>query len=219
MEEHPILFSGLMVNAIFAETKTVTRRIIRLPEGMDSIRAGVNCWIAFRGIVQEYVRCPYGVPGDRLWVRETWGVGSRPDPREGAKDGIEYRADEAGLDEHEDLPLRSAPADVDLSNMRSGWRPSIHMPRWASRLSLRITSVRVERLQDITPHDVLAEGFGHELATRMAEDGEAVEAINAELLDAFAAGWDRINGKRAAWATNPWCWVVDFKRDDEVSRG
>lgn len=215
MRERPILFSAPMVRAILADEKTMTRRIVRLPHGTDSVRDGVNVWVAYGSAqqgVQQYLRCPYGQPGDQLWVRETWGTGTRPCPHEGWRDGIEYRADEAWIDEIELLPLYPAPDDVDLSNIRSGWRPSIHMPRWASRISLEVTSVAVQRLQAITPADVLAEGFGHDLANRMAEDGEAVEAIDAALLDTWATGWDGINGHRAAWASNPFVWVVSFKR-------
>ena len=133
------------------------------------------------------IPCPYGVTGDRLWVRETWarltGNGHR----------FVYRADgedpRTGWDEVE-------PAQ----RPRMTWTPSIHMPRVASRITLEVTDVRVERLQAISEEDARAEGI----------------ALEPAILPGHAAGcfsrlWDEINGKRAPWSSNPWVWAVTFR--------
>jgi hypothetical protein len=148
--------------------------------------------------------CPYGQPGDRLWVREAWETGCRPCPNAGWRDGIEYRADDyPGRDERDFLPLHPAPDDVDLSvyGGRSGWRPSIHMPRWASRITLEITDVRVERVQDISEDDARAEGVTpHHPTIR-----------NVHRLH-FSDLWERINGPRGyGWDANPWVWCITFR--------
>ena len=176
----PIIFSAPMVKAILDGRKTQTRRIVT---------------------VKNKNSCPYGQPGDRLWVRETWGVGSRPDPL-GGYEGIEYRADEFYLEDSDDLPcLRvTPPPDVCLLDYDSGWMPSIHMPRWASRITLEVTGVRVERLQDISSTDAWAEGIAHSPDTNPIHD--------------YAELCESINGP-GAWDKNPWVWVVEFKRVEE----
>ena len=136
-----------------------------------------------------YQWCPYGRPGDLLWVRETHGIqlklGESPDYPKGL---VVYRAD---------LPEDS---NFQYEGGGSAWRPSIHMPRWASRITLEITGVRVERVQDISEKDAIAEGA----AFRKDEDGE---------LDAFNNIWDIINEKRGySWDNNPWVWVIEFKK-------
>ncbi|AEK62506.1 hypothetical protein [Collimonas fungivorans] len=153
------------------------------------------------------------IPVERLWVRETWGMGSRPDPW-GGYDGIEYRADEAWLSDDDDLYCHKVktPEDICLSDYRSGWHPSIHMPRWANRILLEITAVRVERLQDISAEDAYAEGaavWAAENAERLLREGNKYRNI----IQSFAALWDSTGG---SWAANPWVWVVEFKRIDEV---
>jgi hypothetical protein len=141
--------------------------------------------------VQDDRRCPYGVPGDRLWVRETWAP--QPEREEawklpehegggGSADDVCYRADER-------------PNDHQLGGLTHGvarWRPSIYMPRFASRITLEVTDVRADRLQDITEEDAKAEGV--------------------ERQSTFRELWDGINGKRAPWSSNPFVWVVGFRR-------
>lgn len=224
MKERPILFSAPMVRALLAGTKTQTRRILKqatgpsLSVGMDDDLPGTAAlsWLWGDGPgydVHETIKrvtCPYGRPGDRLWVRETWGVGSRPDPW-GGYDGLEYRADEAFIDEIEMLPCYKVepPDGVCYSDYRSGWKPSIHMPRWASRITLEVTGVRVERLQDISQADAMAEGA--------PPSHQSIDRVSRELGYAdfsrswYAQLWDRINGP-GSWDANPWVWVVAFKR-------
>lgn len=217
MKERPILFSAPMVRAILAGTKTQTRRVVKIPgvmprtsftithpdEEIVRFDDGTFHYLSTAAMSGPYA-CPYGQPGDRLWVRETWGTGSRPDPFEGWRDGIEYRADDFDLDEHDLLPLHHecVPDDVDLSSIRSGWRPSIHMPRWASRITLEITDVHVERLQDISEADARSEGV-----TPLAGPDD----LPGVWTGAFERLWDSINGT-GAWLANPWVWVVSFQQ-------
>jgi hypothetical protein len=190
MKERPILFSGPMVRAILDGTKTQTRRIIK------SAKHPFGHWLIPDEIVKEFlgrtcaIRCPYGIPGDRIWVRETWaperdGTGCPDDT------GILYRATDPGWD-NEETGLR--------------WRPSIHMPRAASRILLEITDVRVERLQNITPEDCRAEGHP---AEPWRSDNQEVHDDAA--CDWFSDLWIEINGLDS-WNSNPWVWVVSFKR-------
>ena len=190
MKERPILFNAPMVRALLAGTKTQTRRAAKLPvvgaEG--SVSEVVPSLLPNRGDLWDFrrmldnpmaVRCPYGQPGDRLWVCETFGHFER---NENFAPGCEvfYRAD------GESLAVEP-------------WRPSIHMPRWASRISLGITSVRVERLQDISRGDAMAEGCPF---PNMAQGPDP--------RDWYAELWGAINGPDS-WAENPWAWVIEFK--------
>jgi hypothetical protein len=203
MREKPILFSGEMVRAILAGSKTQTRRLAKLqPHIVDAEpRHAPNTWGFYGGAYPEHgreVRSPYGAPGDRLWVRETW-LQLVPEHRSAWRaqlsaceraDGIVYRA--------------SYQTDYDGEQARRDygykWRPSIYMPRWASRISLEITSVRVERLHEISEEDARAEGV------------VPLQMDNGSFLPRFEGLWDSINGERAPWASNPWVWVVGFKR-------
>jgi len=199
MKEHPILFSGEMVRAILEGHKTQTRRVVKNPERLDGLMlAG-----------EEPDWCPYGGPGDRLWVRETWGVGTRPCPHRGWVDGIEYRADTAYLEGPDLLHLRTdvePPDTFEFDAVPDGWRPSIHMPRWACRTVLEVVSVRVERLQEITEEDARAEGFPDPPGqNRMYPDRARYWFQNL---------WDSINAKRGhPWDLNPWVWVVEFQKE------
>jgi len=126
--------------------------------------------------------CPYGAPGDTLWVRETWA----PLPGSVVLNVAFYRAD-----------TKAASDDV-------RWRPSIHMPRWASRITLRITDIRVERLQDISEDDAKAEGVGY-------KNPGYLPGTKGNWIGSFAYLWNKINGP-GAWEANPWVWVVAFER-------
>ena len=183
MRERPILFSGEMVRAITDGKKSMTRRVVLLPNNaMDA--AWIMC------------HCPYGQPGDRLWVRETWKT-CRPDSF-----AVRFRSDNSTMIVPSHIPVEYGAPWSDGAS----WRPSIYMPRWASRLTLEVTAVRVEGLQDITNDDAMAEGVH-------AESGP-VRGVSSLAAAQFAVLWDSINGNRpgCAWADNPWVWVVSFKR-------
>lgn len=232
MRERPILFSAPMVRAILAGTKTQTRRVVkRIPW-----RAGVNPdfsqarpfhnageWrIAGSEEMTSGFRCPYGQPGDRLWVRETWAVrlyASDP-PQEGCGDWhVYYEAD--GFHE-----LRPEAGAVKIGRGAVGrLRPSIHMPRWASRITLEVTGVRVERLHDITEADAIAEGVDPSPGIRGDDDLMVQQVMSAHsdmdkpMMPAPVARyvllWDSINGKQPGvtnWNANPWVWVIEFRR-------
>lgn len=196
MKERPILFSTAMVQAILEGRKTQTRRVIKpQPEGQPmycyagSDRRDHNKWLHGG---KRYTPPCHG--DDILWVRETWratGVISEP---------YAYKADE------EILYLIGEEGQT-LSLMYK-WRPSIHMPREACRLRLRVKNVRVERLQDITEEDAKAEGC-HE---RLLNDGwKNTGKLTAR--DDFIMLWEYLNAKRGyGWDTNPWVWVIEFER-------
>jgi hypothetical protein len=209
MAERPIIFSGEMVRAIIAGRKTQTRRVIK-PQP-DRVRwspvvvNGHGGWIDKHG---HPMKCPYGQPGDLLWVRETWSrdaVDVYPCPT------TWYRADFFGHDDPvvvDHIPGcdgNRADCFACARESRGGfkWRPSIHMPRWASRLTLRVADVQVEPLQDISIGDVIAEGF----SSGMREYDACVD-----LLEQFSTKWDAINAKRGyPWESNPSVWVVEFE--------
>ena len=154
------------------------------------------------------MKCPYGQPGDQLWVRETCRAEELPD----GMDGVRYLAD------HEFIALRPCECAVDrwLDMRDYGKRPSpvsrvktvpaIHMPRWASRITLEITGVRVERLQEINETDASAEGVDIWGKGALSKDGQ-----DADPSDKFRWLWGSINGPDS-WSANPWVWVVEFKR-------
>jgi hypothetical protein len=218
MADRPILFSAPMVRAILAGTKTQTRRVVKtvgrdggfviVEEGDGSwwprrSDDGESCFVTVRDRGGHYLHeipmtCPYGVPGDRLWVREAWRGSATLDwakPSDmPAGSAIFYEADD-----------RSTWCD-DLTHPPSTLkRPGMFMPRWASRITLEVTGVRVERLQDISDADALAEGIDrHEVLT----DGDAPPGFHRETYQKL---WERINGP-GSWAANPWVWVVEFKR-------
>jgi len=192
MKERPILFNAPMVRALLSGSKTQTRRRFKLPPGLDwyfsgALRgeetgdvhdpAGKGWWNI------DELRCPYGQPGDQLWVKETWREDSPDDP-----EGAIYRADQ----EH-------------LMPQGGRWKPSIFMPRWASRVTLEITGVRVERLQDISETDALAEGI-HRYDV-LEEAGPHDPHFNR---GTYQRLWESINGG-GSWASNPWVWVITFK--------
>lgn len=184
MKERPILFSAPMVRALLAGTKTQTRRAF-------NDKANWN-FIEGQG---DMSTCPYGQPGDRLWVRENgWQrpFRSARDMREGADTWPPYEYDAEPVCCWEDGELK-----------RLGWkrRPSIHMPRWASRILLEVTAARVERLQEISESDAMAEGVG----------ALPIETRHATPKADFQFLWESINGA-CSWDANPFVWVVEFKR-------
>lgn len=219
MRECPILFSGPMVRAILDGRKTQTRRMVK-PQPPAGCRYEINgayshalclsgegaamlCVPPTPRSTDHRLPCPYGAPGDRLWVRETWAPWG---------DHIEERGEADALaDAKRGMPwaciVYGADANGGSVNVKR-WRPSIHMPRWASRLLLEVTDVRVERLQATTEADARAEGIDLETLGSIYRLADGTPVAR----DAFGDLWDEINGKRAAWATNPWVWVVSFRR-------
>lgn len=217
MVEHQILFSAPMVRAILEGRKTQTRRVVSLPRNMEPLNEEGDFEIddAFddRGRRMDWpyaaskktgcmtaIECPYGSPGDTLWVRETW-------------------AHERQFDhlKPSDIPASARSSERCLygDGIVSGWhkkRSARFMPRWASRLTLRIASVRVERLQDISEADIVAEGLTVDVASKLT--GIPWSSLPT-LHDGWSAAWDTINGKRAPWVSNPWVWVVEFERVKE----
>lgn len=213
MKERPILFKGAMVRAILEDRKKQTRRIAKIESlkiEPTSTILSLSCRFSkphkkslsvFTGTTwthrqaQEWLGrnySPYGQPGDRLWVRETWNKFADPD-------GLAFAA-------------------TDNAPELSQWKPSIHMPRSASRIDLEIVSVRVERLQDITEGDAAAEGVEYDSGWE-EEPGfgwldylsvnDSYSMLTAK--DSYRSLWESINGP-GSWDANPYVWVVEFKR-------
>lgn len=227
IKERPSLFSAPMVRAILEGRKTVTRRVVKVqPFDLSWSRhdhrfeytAGrlengdeIDGFYAYttRSGGEWSAKCPYGQPGDRLWVRETFadlrgtGIEHRPDP-EGPLQRYAYAAD----------CRPGSYADEARKDYGIKWKPSIHMPRAACRILLEITEVRVERLGDISDEQALAEGV--RLYTDHAEFGdwyhvEGIETYSAAPRRSFELLWSSINGADS-WNSNPWVWVVEFKQ-------
>ncbi|UIZ56314.1 hypothetical protein LZP46_07705 [Acinetobacter sp. SCLZS86] len=218
MKERPILFSAPMVSAILEGRKTQTRRVINpQPEG-TTLKCFLNGeWLSkdFNGLALPQIEdlpihCPYGKIGDRLWVRETWSTVNLY-----GEIALAYKADgeitrvvenesfqdEDGLINYDDPRLEkysfAAWADDLLEGKEGNWKPSIHMPRWVSRILLEITNVHVEQLQDISESDCLKEGVGSPILRDCKKPK-------------FMQLWESINGT-GSWNKNPWVWVVEFK--------
>jgi hypothetical protein len=209
MKECPILFSAPMVRALLAGTKTQTRRVIKDDlDDEERLHVGMYCptVIDRHGYEQPgeevfgawttdgdwAMKCPYGKPGDLLWVREAWHA---PVNFDGVPPPIQYEAIGDGSDE----------TGIEWGK----GRPSIFMLRWASRILLEVTDVRVQRLQDISEEDAIAEGIGlnHGAAGVKLTGGDQLPVAIAMYRDL----WESINGADS-WAANPWVWAVSFKR-------
>jgi hypothetical protein len=206
MTDRPILFSAETVLEILKGRKTQTRRAIKPVPTINGVGAIFDEGDRQEDFVEPYwvfpETCKYGKPGDLLWVRETWGaVWPADEPVPLRQCEIEYRAD---------LPPGCTdrpgewPADESTGPEVPKWRPSIHMPRWASRITLRITDIRVERLQDITENDAKAEG-----CDPVVHPDGAVDCGTRKTT--FAKLWNSINGP-GAWEANPWVWAISFER-------
>lgn len=185
MTERPIIFSAPDVRAILDGRKTQTRRVLKPQPSTDFLARGVvgvvPQWPLQNGVrwfmadgMSELLACPFGSPGDALWVRETWL------PRAQGTKAV-YRAD---LD---------PPEAAGVAGMYGGWRPSTTMPRWASRITLELTNVQVQRVQEITIDEVAAEGLPTKLRAQ------------------FKGRWNFLNPKHP-WDSNPWVWVLEFRR-------
>jgi len=244
MKSRPIIFSSEMIRALLAEQKTQTRRIIKpqpsehwLPYSYGEIHKMVDGDFVMRNgdpVVigwgpcnedgEEGYKCKYGKPGDYLWVRETFAVWDGP---------IAYLAD-SWCNGHEDLDNKRCRLDYGVK-----WKPSIHMPRKYSRITLKITNIRVERVQDITEHDAIAEGCeakkfpGPWWQGYKEFNGEKIyqqhcgkthpdwmidprRMKDTRHLDRSAANfyrglWNSLNAKHSSWSSNPWVWVIEFE--------
>lgn len=208
MKERPILFSGAMVRAILEGRKTQSRRVMKVQPPADGYELatcisttgdkraeGRQHWLKRDGYRvldsnQPYFSCPYGHIGDRLWVRETFTI-DRVYKDGGIADvGFEYRATARDSytwpDYHDDLTPPK-------------WKPAIHMPRIASRITLEITNIRVERLQDISEADC------------EVELGVAPHSLANDAHSKFRDLWQSISGPKS-WDANPWVWVISFKQ-------
>jgi|WetSurMetagenome_2_1015567.scaffolds.fasta_scaffold83267_3 hypothetical protein len=194
MKERPILFSDPMVRAILDGRKTQTRRVVKPQPNIPSrgkwcgtTHAGSsNCPYCPPNFDPLLTVCPYGQPGDRLWVRETW----LPWDASGGVEKYLYRATEPG------------------TACDGSWKPSIFMPRHVIRITLEIVSVRVERVQEISEADAKAEGIEDALAV------SPPVTIGQDRIFSFKRLWDSINAKRpgCSWGDNPWVWCLSFKR-------
>ncbi|CEJ65293.1 MULTISPECIES: hypothetical protein [Citrobacter] len=232
MIERGMIFNGEMVRAILDGRKTQTRRIMAIqPEHselglrrvIDSKNGRDNgkyfwsqsdaCGLKARSKV---FGCPYGEVGDRIWVRETFQgplvpeelfeeYRAHPEKFE-TPQYCEYSADGGAKPEYCDLD----------DNLRHGWRPSIHMPRWASRILLEITNVGVQRLQSISPNDAAREGLVKLPATGrycINQGDQYFGDASHDAREVFSWLWASIYGEES-WNANPWVWVIEFKRID-----
>ncbi|HCF3104460.1 TPA: hypothetical protein NIB98_002928 [Pseudomonas aeruginosa] len=232
--ERPILFNEQMVRAILEGRKTVTRRAVKglqIPTedkttpheglrwsalGQRHLRYGFNVFGSTEEeCAHELARCgvcPFGKPGDRLWVREAWTIdllaAYSTEKGYDSEYEVRYRADDAAREIHV-APGEPDPYLALYDSQRGDWRPSIHMPRWASRILLEITAVRIERLQDISEKQALAEGVELE-GEGVCWAGAAGTASDSPV-ESFRLLWELINGA-GSWNANPWVWVVEFKR-------
>ncbi|KZP69627.1 morphogenetic protein [Enterobacter sp. ASE] len=207
--ERGMIFNGEMVRAILDGRKTQTRRIMKnqpagdypdTPALIRSVDGGFQ-WYGHYG-ESSIFNCPFGAVGDRIWVRETWA-----DAGASAPDLKLYRANyPAHVPTHyENLP----PA----SDIR--WTPSIHMPRWASRITLEITGVRIERLNGISEADAEAEGIDMDALADSQDCYDCIAGHNMTgrptATGAFKYLWESVYGSDS-WRANPWVWVIEFKR-------
>ena len=219
--ERPITFSGPEVVAILDGRKTQTRRVITTPIWHVDRELDDDGWPVFEDpdMPSTWLRlpCPHGAVGDRLWVREAWKYygwteDGEPFIQYRADDRIEKRFPVEDWIERIDCIWASLSRpenyDIDRAARDRAWRSSIHMPRWASRILLEISEVRVQRLQEISCADAIAEGV------RPAANSLTIDCDTPDPRKEFSNIWDSVNGKRpnTAWANNSFCWATTFRR-------
>lgn len=211
MKEHPILFSGPMINAILEGRKTQTRRVVKstLIINQAEFECGNRPHVTHsEPNLQHYVDtdCPFGQIGDRLWVRETFCMGVIEE-HDASEPGDRYLyVDDSDYGDGKQYPIYKQwvlGEGIDFDEVK--WKPSIHMPRSASRILLEITKIRVERLADLSTEDAKAEGFDYSTHPSAIEMGYAIGAKTN-----FRHAWQEIYGA-TSWDKNPWVWVVEFK--------
>ena len=218
MKERGMIFNGEMVRAILDGRKTQTRRIVN-PQPELTTGSGFSwkgCLYGSGSNDREtnrnfaHIKCPFGKPGDRIWVRETY-----QGPLFDYEHMESYLEDSSKFEKPDFCIYRAdgkpAPEFYDADdNLHCGWRPSIHMPRWASRIKMEITDVRVERLNDISQEDAQAEGM--ELTGWRPTYSDPDSGGDCQTpYDNFAELWESIYGE-GSWQANPWVWVIEFKR-------
>lgn len=217
MKERAILFTGAMVRAILNGTKTQTRRVVKGVDPVEDLKFGSADGTRQRrvcsGAYGPWVKSPYGQPGDRLWVRETWrphcaGPISAAFPLGTC---VKFRADDALMKPATWTNEQGAWCEAHEEDTK--WRPSIFMPRWASRITLEIVTVRVERLQDISEADALAEGVPP-IDTQVVQSDGSIKLFRLSSRNLYQSLWNQIHGP-GAWDTNPWVWVVGFRRIEQ----
>lgn len=200
MRERPIIFSSEMVGAIRAGRKTQTRRVMKpQPHAGADAKSFIydpngkrRClalgWRRDENDMCEAAFCRYGNPGDRLWVREKFSISGN---------GYFYGTDSDG-------------------SVKVAWSSPIHMPRKASRITLEITNIRVERLQNIKALDIAAEGIEFDKHYPVENSGSLTPCDEARAFNSFQSGWNKLNAKRGfSFEKNPWVWVIEFKMIDQ----
>lgn len=215
MIERGMIFNAEMVRAILDGRKTQTRRPVKFPV----LDKNLGCELAGNELAGElsagnYLNSAFGKPGDRIWVRETFqGPLFDYDLMDSyCKDPTPFEKPEFCVYKADGVP---APEFYDADDeLHCCWRPSIHMPRWASRILLEITDVRVERLNSIHDVDAMREGIQN-LTTCSHADFGIPGVVNAQHpVRAFQLLWESIYGAES-WKANPWVWVIEFKRIEE----
>ncbi|MBE0135362.1 ASCH domain-containing protein [Klebsiella michiganensis] len=204
MKERGMIFNGEMTRAILDGRKTQTRRPVRFPV----LDKNLGCELAGNELAGElsagnYLNSAFGRPGDRIWVRETFCPVD--DTQYGGEKWVDYRATPKFEASHP-AGWDCAPNDAEALK----WRPSIHMPRWASRILLEITNVRVERLNAISQEDAQAEGMELTGWRPTYSDPDSGGEVMTPY-DNFAELWSSIYGDES-WKANGWVWVISFKR-------
>ncbi|WIF05656.1 hypothetical protein QEP77_17255 [Serratia sp. B1] len=216
MKERPVIFNGEMVRAILDGRKAQTRRVITnvSPDNCIQLQKPTKTKDGIYTHVMDALGhglCPFGRVGDRLWVRETFAVLGNEDGCPIDWDGNLIKGDEKHAARIYKASCWQEPGNYGLwsipdrdTQYEGAWRPSIHMPRWASRITLEITGVRVERLNDISHDDAKAEGccYGR---------GGGVPDFAVTPADHFPTLWASIYGEES-WRANPWVWVIEFRR-------
>jgi hypothetical protein len=228
MSGRGVIFTDESVRAILDGRKTQTRRVVDMGHvefiGGRGQENDPSCWgygfgdgkwaVLARGLDERFkngcwsIPCPYGEIGAQLWVKETWRTWERPVD---AVDGIRFRADDAFV--RIENTMAAAERWVvahDNNKHRDAWRPSIFLPRWASRITLRVTEVRVQRVQEISEPDAKAEGvIPYTTNTLRMVDPNAQ---GPQYRPAYEDLWSEINGAKAPWSSNRWVWAVTFER-------